>query len=450
MKTTKINVEGMHCNACKLLLEKSISTIKWVQSVQANVSKWTVNIGYENNPNFDDIKDIIHKCGYKISEEKIIRPRLSKNIKDYKIILVSLISFMLLYFILSKTGIFSFDIKSQWSPSLSLVLLIWITAWFSSCMAVVWWLILAISSKWNKNNQQQTFGKKIIPHFWFNAGRIIWFWILWGLLWLFGSVISISPFMMSVMTLIVWIVMIMLWINLTHISPKLSAISISLPTGKLFTKKESQLLNDKPTWFKKYMWTFTSWILTFFLPCGFTFAMQLYAIGTWNFWMWMAIMGLFAVGTLPWLIGIGSLTSAFKWKTAQIAFQAIWILVILLWFYNISNSYNVVATRFNTTNSLQTINNNTPIETINMTYTDNWLKPWKLNLQKGKSYEILIDVQTTVYGCMSTMYLPWLDENIQSVQKWSQIKFSVNATTPWEYEFDCAMWLPHWAKIIIK
>ena len=441
----------MHCNSCKLLLEKSISTINWVKTVQANVSKGTVNIGYENNPNFDDIKNIIHECGYKVSEEEIKRTRLSKNIKDYKIMLVSLISFILLYFILSKTGIFSFDIKSQWSPSLSLVLLIWFTAWFSSCMAVVWWLVLAISSKWNKNNEKQNFGQKIIPHFWFNAGRIIWFWTLWGLLWLFGSVISISPFMMSVMTLIVWIVMIILWINLTHISPKLSAISISLPTGKLFAKKETELLEDKPKWFKKYMWTFSSWILTFFLPCGFTFAMQLYAISTWNFFMWMAIMALFAIWTLPWLIGVWSLTSLFKWKTAQIAFQAIWVLVILLWLYNVSNSYNVVATKLSTKNSWTTmININKPIETINITYMDDWLKPWKLNLQKGKYYNIIIDVQTTVYGCMSTIYIPWLDENIQAIKKWSQIKFFVNATTPWEYEFDCAMWLSHGAKIIIQ
>ncbi len=449
MKTTKINVEWMHCNACKLLLEKSISSIKDVKTIQANVSKWTVIIGYESNPNFDDIKSIIQECGYKISKEEIKRSWLSKNIKDYKVMLISLILFILLYFILSKTGIFSFDIKSQWSPSLSLVLLIGITAWFSSCMAVVWWLVLAISSKWNKNNEQQSFWQKIIPHFWFNAGRIIWFGILWWLLWLFGSVINLSPFMMSVMTLIVWVVMILLWINLTHISPKLSAISITIPTGKLFTKKEADLLQTKSTWLKKHIWTFASWILTFFLPCGFTFAMQLYAISTWNFFMWMIIMSLFAIGTLPWLIGVGSLASAFKWKTAQVAFKAIWVLVILLWLYNISNSYNIVSTRFNTTNTWQ-INNNQNIEDINMTYTDDWLKPWKINLQKGKSYNIIIDIQTTVYGCMSTMYIPWLDENIQAIKKWSQIKFFVNATTPWEYEFDCAMWISHGAKLIVN
>ena len=44
MKTTKINVKGMHCNSCKLLLEKSISNIDKVKSVDASVQKATVSI----------------------------------------------------------------------------------------------------------------------------------------------------------------------------------------------------------------------------------------------------------------------------------------------------------------------------------------------------------------------------------------------------------------------
>ena len=365
--------------------------------------------------------------------------------------ILSLLWFMFLYFILSKTGVSSlFDIKSQWSPSLSLVLLIWITAGFSSCMAVVGWLVLAISSKWNKSNNKQTFGQKIIPHFWFNAWRIIWFGILWGLLWLFGSVIRLSPFMMSIMTLIVWVVMIMLWINLTHISPKLSSVSLSLPTWRLFAKKETDLLQDKDTWFRKYLWTFSSWVLTFFLPCGFTFAMQIYAMNTGSFWMWMIVMALFAIGTLPGLMGIWSLTSIFKGKTAQIAFKAIWVLVILLGLYNIANSYSVVATRFHSWETNTSVNSNQSTQIINMTYTDSGLTPSVVNLQIDKTYTIVIDVETTIYGCMSTIYIPGLDENIQSIKKWNQITFVVHAATAWEYEFDSAMWLSHNAKIVVK
>jgi len=44
--------------------------------------------------------------------------------------------------------------------------------------------------------------------------------------------------------------------------------------------------------------------LTFFLPCGFTFAMQVYAISTGNFIQGALVMGIFALGTLPGLLSI--------------------------------------------------------------------------------------------------------------------------------------------------
>ena len=60
--------------------------------------------------------------------------------------------------------------------------------------------------------------------------------------------------------------------------------------------------------------------LTFFLPCGFTQAMQLYAVSTGSFWQGMAIMGLFAIGTAPGLLSVGGLTAMVKGRTARIFF----------------------------------------------------------------------------------------------------------------------------------
>ncbi|HCB52054.1 TPA: hypothetical protein DEP21_05855 [Patescibacteria group bacterium] len=53
-------------------------------------------------------------------------------------------------------------------------------------------------------------------------------------------------------------------------------------------------------------------VLTFFLPCGFTLAMQILAISSGNFWMGGLIMGFFALGTLPGLLGIGGLLARAK------------------------------------------------------------------------------------------------------------------------------------------
>ncbi|MEI7563044.1 MAG: heavy-metal-associated domain-containing protein [bacterium] len=172
MTTKTLHVQGMHCNACKLLLEKSLSSLEGVDSVQANVSKGTVTLGYETTPNFDAINQTIKDCGYEISEAKIVRPWLSKNIDDYKVMILSLLGFVFLYFILSVTGILSFNLSGS-TPSLGLVALIGLTAGFSTCMAIVGGLVMAISAKQNEKHQDLSFAQKIVPHLWFNTGRVV-------------------------------------------------------------------------------------------------------------------------------------------------------------------------------------------------------------------------------------------------------------------------------------
>ncbi|MDR0369384.1 MAG: hypothetical protein LBH96_02350 [Candidatus Peribacteria bacterium] len=71
-------------------------------------------------------------------------------------------------------------------------------------------------------------------------------------------------------------------------------------------------------------------------------------------------------------------------------------------------------------------------------------------MELGKHYTILIDVQTTVYGCMSTIYLPGLDTTMQSLTAGTTVTFNVDANKAGTYEFNCAMGVSHGPKIIIK
>ena len=435
----------MHCNSCKLLLEKSLTPLQNIASVHANVANGTVVIDHKWSLNTDEINGIIEECGYQVSKSKVSVPWLSSDINDYKITVVSLLGLIFLYFILSKTGIFTANFNNR-TPSLWLVVLIGLTAGFSTCMAIVGGLVLAISAKQNKDHDETSFCKKIIPHLWFNVGRIVWFGILGGILGLFGSIVKMSPFVMSVMILIIGIVMLLLGLNLTNISPKLSAISLTLPTGTWFKKQDIKTAKSEV---KKCIKLLVAGALSFFLPCGFTFAMQMYAIGTGSFWMGMAVMALFAIGTLPGLLSIGSLTSIFKGKKAQVAYQAIWVLVVLVGLFNISNAYGVLK---NGLPSNQQISDETwDIITIDMVYGVNGLEPNVLYLDVWKKYKIVVDVQVDIYSCLNTMYIPGLDDHYKTLVKWQSIEYSFSATKPGEYPFVCAtMWMSQWSKIVVR
>ena len=166
--------------------------------------------------------------------------------------------------------------------------------------------------------------------------------------------------------------------------------------------------------------------------------------------MGMIVMALFAIGTLPGLLSIGSLTSIFKGKNAKIAYQAIWVLVILFWIFNVSNAYGVLKNKLPSTVPQVTITDQN-ITTINMVYGEKWLQPTVLNLSLWKKYRIIVDVQVSIYSCLNTMYIPGLDEDYKELKKWEKVEYTFDTVKAGEYPFVCAtMGMSQGSKIIIK
>ena len=126
------------------------------------------------------------------------------------------------------------------------------------------------------------------------------------------------------MTIGIGLVMIILGLQLTELFPRLSNKGITLPAG--IAKFLGSIKKTKGIQSQNAL---VLGGLTFFLPCGFTQAMQLVAISSGSFVTGSIVMGLFAIGTTPGLLGIGGLTSVIKGKFAKIFFKFAGVLVIL-------------------------------------------------------------------------------------------------------------------------
>jgi sulfite exporter TauE/SafE len=98
--------------------------------------------------------------------------------------------------------------------------------------------------------------------------------------------IHFSNIFLGSMTVLVGVVMFLLGLNLTNLSPRIGSFSPTLP--KLLGK---HIKGDSNT---KISTMFTG-AVTFFLPCGFTLAMQVYAVSTGNFLTGALVMLLFAL-----------------------------------------------------------------------------------------------------------------------------------------------------------
>ncbi|MDR2416216.1 MAG: cupredoxin domain-containing protein [Candidatus Peribacteria bacterium] len=142
------------------------------------------------------------------------------------------------------------------------------------------------------------------------------------------------------------------------------------------------------------------------------------------------------------------MTSVFRGTIAQVAYKVIGVLVMLLGLYNIANAYGVIALGSGTSN--QPSSSVATSEVINLTYSSVGLTPALVELEVGKSYSLNIAVETTVYGCMSTIYLAGLNNDIQTLTKGKLITFDVSPIRAGTYEFLCAMGLPHSAKVVVK
>lgn len=337
MKQT-INIRGIHCRSCEILIEGKLKEIPHVNKVIVSYKSKNAIIFSDKPISEELLRHKIEDAGYSVGADGP-KEWLTKNPIVYKELVKSFILILVLYLIAKSLGLFNISISSSNPSNLWIVLLVGITAGLSTCMALVGGLILGISAKHAEKHPEATSAEKFRPHLYFNFGRILSYFVLGGIIGLVGKAFQLSGTTLGSLTIFVGLVMLLLGIQLTELSPKLSGFSFTLPTGlsKFFGIKKH---HQKEYSHKNSIITGT---LTFFLPCGFTQAMQLYAMTTGSFIGGALIMATFAIGTAPGLLGIGGFTSIIKGSFAKRFFKFAGIIVILLALFNISNGLNLTG-----------------------------------------------------------------------------------------------------------
>ena len=339
MNKTVIPIKGMHCRSCEILVGEKLKEDPNIKNIQVSFKDKEARVYSQHPLDMGKTRRLIAEAGYEVGVDES-KSWLSMDTKNYLDLAKSLVVLLILYFIAKKIGLFNINTGTADKPSnLLFVLLIGVTAGLSTCMALVGGLILGISARHAEKHPEATPAQKFRPHLYFNLGRILSYFVLGGLIGLIGKAFQLSGPTLGLATIAVGIVMLILGAQLTEIFPKLSNLSLSLPPSltRLFGIKERHEREYS------HMNSALVGALTFFVPCGFTQAMQLYAISTGSFWAGSLIMAIFALGTAPGLLGIGGLTSTLKGNFAKKFFKFTGLLVIFLAIFNISNGYRLTG-----------------------------------------------------------------------------------------------------------
>jgi sulfite exporter TauE/SafE/copper chaperone CopZ len=427
MKTIRVPIKGMHCSSCEILVGENIRKIPGVDVVKVNQRHAEAIIEYSHNePSNKAIKRAVEEAGYQVGEKENL-PWVSSNPKDYKDLLKAAIILYFVYLVASWLNLFNLDVGAQ-KTGILIALLVGLIAGVSTCMALVGGLVLSLSARHAELHPEATTTQKFRPHIYFNIGRILGYAILGGLIGLIGSAFSPSNNLLGFLTMVVGGVMIFFGLKLVEIFPVLKDKSITLPSwvAKIFgLHKEVKEYSPKSS--------MVMGALTFFLPCGFTQAMQLYAVSTGSFWQGMAIMGLFALGTAPGLLGIGGLTSVFKGHKARTFFMTAGLAVIMLGWTNILNGSRLFGGSSSSANAAVSAG---AVQEVRMTQTGSGYKPNILTVEKGRRVRWIIDSQSS-FTCAASLVMPKF--GISKILKSGQNIIEFTPTEVGEIPFSCSM-----------
>lgn len=438
MNTKTVSIKGMHCRSCEILIEDELKSIKGVSSVDISHRTGSATIHYQGKHlNHGDVIHAVKQAGYELgTNEKL--PFFSQNSQDYSELFVGMVILILTYFIAKELGIFNINlVASNNFKSLPVVLLVGLTAGVSTCMALVGGLVLGVASRFAQENPAATPSEKFTPHLYFNAGRIASFFIFGGVIGFIGSFFQLSPVFMGILIILVGVSMIYLGLQLTNIFPKLTGSSITLP--KWISKTLGISTHQTSEYSHKSALTLGA--LTFFVPCGFTQAIQLYAMTTGSFVTGALTMAVFAIGTTPGLLSLGGLTSFIKGKSSGLFFKIVGLTVIVMAIFNIGNGLTLAGVKKSApTNTVQAQDPNVKMENgiqvIHMEQNAQGYYPNTFTVKKGVPVKWIVK-SVYPYSCASSLMVQKL--NIRTTLTEKEQVFDFTPKESGEIPFSCSM-----------
>ena len=417
----EVEIKGMHCNSCEVLLERKFKKINGVSKVDVNYSRGSAILEYnKNKPDINQIREIVKTAGYSLSSDADVEdiPKLNRFIE----IMGTLIILLLIFYLLSILKIFE-GIGVNENMSLGFVFLIGVVAAFSSCLAVTGGLLVSITAKYSELHPNVKGFQKFSPHIYFNLGRVIGYTILGFLIGAFGSLFTISTTATGILTIIASVVMIVLGIDLLGIFPKFSSF-FKPRMPKSVSHKIMQKAEDTPSKGTPFFLGAS----TFFLPCGFTIALQLYVLSKGDAVLGALTMLAFSLGTMPGLLSLGAFSSFLKGTAKRYFFTIVGIVVIILGIITIQSGFvlanlstsdgsskttqiNSNNNQYNNQNSQITQDQNVRIENgvqiVEMKIKGYTYSPSQFTIVKDIPVEFRIDAKDAA-GCARVITIPKL------------------------------------------
>ena len=321
----RLCIVGMTCVNCQNKIEHKLKNTAGIQEVTVSYNTGFADIAYDSDMiTLKDIRTIIEKLDYEIL------PETGKERSDMGRIISLLVIIVSLYVLLQQFGILNLLVPSQLADTKMGYGMLFIVGLITSihCIAMCGGINLSQCIPHGENgnendNRLATFRPAIL----YNLGRVISYTAIGFLLGLVGMLIEggsgtgVPILFQGVLKIIAGIFMVILGINMLGIFPWLRRFNLRMPKFLAVKIGTIKVNSRQPLMIG---------LLNGLMPCGPLQSMQIVALASGNPFAGAFAMFLFSLGTVPLMLGFGSLVSAFGKKFSQKVMSVGAVLVVVL------------------------------------------------------------------------------------------------------------------------
>lgn len=302
VKTIQIHIEGISCINCCNKIEGTLSKTKGILSVRVSYETQIADITYNSDIiTQNDIFFKITEIGYDIADKK------SKKLSNSERITIILAIIICLYFVLQKFGILNLLAPSDLAETNMGYGMLFIIGLATSVHCVAMCGGINLSQSISKGNEHTGKISTFIPTLLYNLGRIISYTLIGCIMgfigFMFGgnSDAAVPTLLQGILKLAAGIFMVIMGLNMLGILPKLRRFMPKMPKSV-----SKNVITVK----KKHKQPFIVGLLNGFMPCGPLYSMHIVALASANPIVGGLSMLMFSLGTVPLMLGFGSIVSA--------------------------------------------------------------------------------------------------------------------------------------------
>jgi uncharacterized protein len=397
---TSILIQGMTCGSCEIKVESTLKKLEGIIDAKVSLADAKADISYDENIiSIQSIIKAIDDIGYQTTEfknvkstAKIKNAEKNDSFKIDQLIGIGIILFAI-YMIIKHTVGFNFVPEIDSTMGYGVLFVVGVLTSLH-CVAMCGGINLSQCVAHGNVNDDKA--GKLKPSLLYNAGRVVSYTIIGGIVGALGSVVSFSGMAKGLVAVLAGLFMIVMGLNMLNIFPWLRKFNVRMPKfigQKIYSGK----VNKGP---------FFVGLLNGFMPCGPLQSMQLYALGTGSFIAGATSMFFFSLGTVPLMFGLGALSTILSKKFTNNLLKFSAILVIVLGVGMISrgmslSGFNTVVASTGNVNVAKIEGN---IQTVSIELGSNSYQP--ITVQKGIPVRFIINAkQENINGCNGSIMI---------------------------------------------